>query len=216
LDVAPFIPLDTLGWESAIETARRFGRSLWDELAVPVYFYGRAAATPERERLENLRRGGFEGLAEAALRDPARRPDIGGPGLHPSAGATAVGVRKLLVAFNVNLATRDAAVAKRIAKLIRESSGGYKAVKALGLELPEAGLTQVSMNLTDYEVTSPSTVFERILAEAARAGVEVTGSELIGLIPAAALVPLGAAGLRIAELSPDRILENRIRAARAR
>ena len=127
-----------------------------------------------------------------------------------------MGVRKVLIAFNVNLATGDVSLARRIARSIRESSGGLPAVKALGLELPLAGLTQVSMNLTDYEVTSPSTVFERIAAEAAAAGVAVKESELIGLIPAAALEPLGAAGLRITEFSEDRILENRLRAARAR
>ncbi|MCB1020173.1 MAG: glutamate formimidoyltransferase [Bryobacterales bacterium] len=215
LDVAPFIPLERLSWDAAIETAHAFGRRLWDELAIPVYFYARAALAPERERLENVRRGGFEGLRQEVLTDLARRPDVGGQALHPSAGATAVGARKLLVAFNVNLETRDPALARRIARSIRASSGGYPAVKALGLELPHAGLTQVSMNLTDYEVTSPSTVFARIEAEARAAGVSVAGSELIGLIPRAALKPLGAEGMRIQGFSPDRILDNRIRQARA-
>ncbi|MEZ5391883.1 MAG: hypothetical protein R2724_03170 [Bryobacterales bacterium] len=204
-----------MDWSVAIETAHIFGRRLWQELSIPAYFYARAATTPDRERLENVRRGGFEGLREAVLVDPSRRPDVGGPALHPSAGATAVGARKFLVAFNVNLATRDPTLARRIARTIRASSGGYPAVKALGLELPHAGLTQVSMNLTDYEVTSPSTVFTRIEAEAKSAGVAVAGSELIGLIPRAALEPLGARGCVIQDFSPDRILENRVRQARA-
>ena len=216
LDVAPFVPLEGVAWEATIETARGFAERLWSELGVPTYFYGRAALARGRERLENVRRGGFEGLRQAALEDPSRRPDVGGPGLHPSAGATAVGVRKVLIAFNVNLATGDVSLARGIARAIRESSGGLPAVKALGLELPLAGLTQVSMNLTDYEVTSPSAVFERIAEEAASAGVAVKESELIGLIPAAALEPLGAEGLRLNDFSEDRILENRIRAARAR
>jgi glutamate formiminotransferase len=216
LDVAPFVPLEGVSWDTALETAEAFAQRLWTELGVPSYFYGAAARRPDRERLENVRRGGFERLRELALADPARHPDVGGPGLHPTAGASAVGVRKILIAFNVNLETPDLAVARRIAIAIRESSGGYPAVKALGLDLPRAGLTQVSMNLTDYEITSPSTVFERISAEAAAAGVAVRESELIGLIPAAALEPLGAEGLRIANFSPDRILENRIRDALAR
>ena len=216
LDVAPFVPLEGAGWDVAIEAACSFAERLWLERGVPVYYYGRAARSAERERLENIRKGGFEGLSVAALEDPARRPDVGGPGLHPSAGASAVGARQFLVAFNVNLRTPDVSVARRIAQTIRTSSGGYPAVKALGLELEHAGLTQVSMNLTDYQTTSPSTVFERICAEAASAGVEVAGSELIGLIPAAALEPLGPAGLRIEDFSVDRILENRLRAVRGR
>ena len=215
LDVAPFVPLEGLDWDAVIGLAHAFAERLWRELAVPVYFYGQAARTPEREALENVRTGGFELLRVAALENPERRPDIGGPNLHPSAGAAAVGARKLLVAFNVNLRTRDVSVARRIARSIRESSGGYPAVKALGLELARAGLTQVSMNLTDFEVTSPSTVFERIRAEAGAAGVEVESSELIGLIPQAALEPLGADGLRLTGFAADRILENRLRAARA-
>ena len=214
LDVAPFVPLEKRGWEAAIAAAHRLGERLWEELRVPAYFYGRAALRPERERLEHVRRGGFEGLRAAALENPARRPDVGGPALHPSAGAAAVGARTFLIAFNVNLRTRDIAVARAIARTIRESSGGYRAVKALGLALSRAGLTQVSMNLTDYAITSPSTVYRRIREEAAAAGVEVAGSELIGLIPAAALEPLGPEGLGLRDFSANRILENRLRAVR--
>ncbi len=216
LDVAPFVPLEQTPRDAAIAAAHAFGERLWRELAVPVYFYGRAARSPARQALERVRRGGFEGLAAAVANDPSRRPDIGGPELHPSAGATAVGVRPLLVAFNVNLDTSDPRPARRIARLVRESSGGYPAVKALGLELQRAGLTQVSMNLVDYRITSPSTVFERIVEEARRDGVRVSGSELIGLIPAAALEPLGPDRLRIAGFTPDRVLENRLRAVRGR
>ena len=216
LDVAPFVPLEGTSWAATIGAAQAFGERLWRELEVPAYLYGWAARAPSRARLENVRRGGFEGLSAAVLDEPERRPDIGGPGLHPSAGATAVGARQFLVAFNVNLRTSDVSVARRIAQLVRESSGGYPAVKALGLELEDSGLTQVSMNLTDYEETSPSTVFERIRDEAAQDGVEIAGSELIGLIPEAALEPLGPEGLWIRNFSPDRILENSLRAARGR
>jgi glutamate formiminotransferase len=170
---------------------------LWKELSVPVYLYGEAARRPERRRLEHLRRGQFEGLSAALPGDAGRRPDIGGPGLHETAGAVAVGVRKFLIAFNVNLATPDLAVAKNIARRVRESSGGLPAVKALGLPLESRALTQVSMNLTDYEQTSPRTAFEAVSAEAATLGVSVVESELIGLIPARALGPNDPERLRI-------------------
>ncbi len=216
LDVAPFIPLgDPPGeasWEAAIDVARRFAERLWRELGVPSYFYGRAALRAERRRLESFRAKGFEGLLEAAG-DAAMRPDAGGPGLHPSAGATAVGVRKPLIAYNVNLATTDPGPARRIARAVRESSGGLPCVKALGLELKGAGLTQVSMNLTDYEVTPPQQAFKRIVELAREEGVAVAGSELIGLIPAAALRGAGAEGLGLAELNPARVLEAAIERA---
>ena len=165
--------------------------------------------------MEEVRRGGFEGLREAAITDPSRRPDVGGPGLHVSAGATAVGVREFLIAFNVNLRTADPASARRIARLIRESSGGYPAVKALGLELPEQGLTQVSMNLTDFRRTGLSTVVDRIRREAAADGVECAGSELIGLAPQAAFEGTTFEELLLPRHTSERILEHRLRAAGA-
>jgi glutamate formiminotransferase len=209
LDVAPFVPLGAMSDQEAIEAAHGFARRLWDELRVPSYFYGRAATRPERERLENVRRGGFEAL----LKDSSRIPDVGGPGIHPAAGATAVGVRKPLIAWNVELATADPAPAKRIAKKIRESSGGLAAVKALGLALPSRRTTQVSMNLVDYERTSPQTVFKLIGELAAIEGVAVIDTELIGLIPRKALGPQGGEGLRIRGFNASMILENRIEEA---
>jgi glutamate formiminotransferase len=215
LDVAPFVPLGATGWDDCLAAAETFSQRLWAELGVPSYFYGRAARKPERERLENVRRGGFEELREAALHDPGRRPDVGGPLLHPTAGATAVGVRPFLIAFNVNLKTQDPATARRIARLIRESSGGYPAVKALGLELPDHGLTQVSMNLTDFRRTGLLTVLERIQREARADGVECEGGELIGLIPREALDGATPEELLLTGFSADRILENRLAAVGA-
>jgi len=210
LDVAPFVPLGDVSDRQAIEAARRFAARLWEELQVPSYFYGLAATTPARQRLENVRRGGFEALLAS---DPSRVPDVGGPLIHPTAGATAVGVRRPLIAWNVELATADAAPAKRIARMIRESSGGLPAVKALGLALPTRHTTQVSMNLVDYERTAPQAVFDRISELAAAEGVDVIDSELIGLIPRKALAQDGGEGLRIRGFRPSMILENRIEEA---
>lgn len=210
LDVAPFVPLGAMSDREAIEAARGFALRLWEDLQVPSYFYGLAATTPARERLEDVRRGGFEALPAG---DPSRAPDVGGPRIHPTAGATAVGVRRPLIAWNVELATADAAPAKRIARKIRESSGGLAAVKALGLALPSRHTTQVSMNLVDYERTGLQAVFERIGELAAAEGVAVIDSELIGLIPRGALGQDGGEGLRIRGFNASMILENRIEEA---
>ena len=175
LDVAPLIPLGDGRWEPCLTLAKKVGASLWNQLSLPVYFYGRAAASPHRERLESVRRGGFEN-AEMA-------PDLGGPKLHPSAGAVAVGVRQFLIAYNVNLKTSDLSIAKRIARSVRESSGGLPAVKALGLALETKGVTQISMNLADFERTPIHVAFERVRREAGSLGVEVAGAEMIGLAP---------------------------------
>lgn len=210
LDVAPFVPIGDMSDREAIQAAQRFAQRLWEQLGVPSYFYGLAATAPERERLENVRRGGFEALL---ANPPSRVPDMGGPGVHPTAGATAVGVRKPLIAWNVELAAADVAPAKRIARAIRESSGGLPAVKALGLALPSRGATQISMNLVDYERTAPQQVFDRISELAAAEGVAVVDSELIGLIPRKALGRDGGEGLKIRGFAPSMILENRIEQA---
>ena len=157
---------------------------------------------------ENVRRGGFEALRDALPADVSRRPDIGGPTLHPTAGACAVGVRKFLIAYNVELATEDLSIAREVAEHVRESSGGLPAVKALGLALAGRNRTQVSMNLTDFERTPPHVVFDTIRAEAQRMGAEVAGSELIGLIPRRALE--GAPSDFRAMFRRDQILENRL------
>ena len=210
LDVAPLIPLGGGRKDACIALARHLAGELWSQLKLPVYFYGDAALTEARRRLENVRRGQFEGLRKALPGDASRLPDVGGPGLHPSAGATAVGVRKLLIAFNMNLETNDVAVAKEIARDIRESSGGLPFVKALGLALPSRKRTQVSMNLTDFEQTPLHTVFEAVERQAKRLGTSVTSCEIIGLLPRKAMGEAAARFLRIDPAQSHLILENRI------
>ena len=188
---------------------------MWNRLRLPVYFYGDAALHEARRRLEQIRRGGFEALAASLPEDADRRPDVGGPDLHPSAGATAVGVRKLLIAYNIHLASPDVSLAKRIASKIRESSGGRPAVKALGLELRSRNLTQVSMNLTDFEKTPPHLVFELVKAEAERMGTRVVGGEVIGLIPRKAVEMAAGHSLDILGFRPDIVLENRLESLRS-
>ena len=178
-----------------------------------MYFYEAAAIRPERVLLENVRRGGFEVLRDAVSRDPSRRPDIGGPELHPTAGAVIVGARKLLIAWNVNLATTDLSVAKTIAREIRASSGGFPHLKALGLLLQTRGQVQVSMNLTDFDVTPMHVVFEAIRQRADAMGVEIAGTEIIGLIPRAAIERAAEAWFRFENFSPEIVLEQRVHTA---
>ena len=208
LDVVPLVPLEGITVEECVAVARRLGRQIWDQLKVPVYYYGDAAAVKQRRRLENIRRGGFEGLLKCLPDAQERRPDVGGPGLHSTAGACAIGVRKFLIAYNIELATADTSIAKRIAAEIRESSSGLAGVKALGLELSSRNTSQVSMNLTDSESTPPHRVFKAVRDRARELGVSIAGTELIGLIPRAALegAPAGFA----ATFRPDQIIENRI------
>jgi glutamate formiminotransferase len=215
IDVVPFVPVENLSQDECVELARDLGRKFWEEFKLPVYFYGDAALRDGRRRLETIRRGGFEALREAALEDPSRRPDLGGPGLHPSAGASAVGVRKFLIAYNVQLAGPDPAAARQIAMSIRESSGGFRHVKALGLALAHRGLSQVSMNFTDFEVTPPHVVVAEIKRLAAKLETQVVGGELIGLIPRRALEMAAGGELPIDGFSPSMVLENRLAEAMA-
>ena len=208
-DVVPFVPFADLPMEVCIDLAHTFGDRLWKELQVPVYYYGEAAIRPERRELEKVRRGGFEDLSEH-IDDPERRPDEGTPKVHPSAGATAVGARIPLIAYNVNLKTTDLQVAKDIAKTIRASSGGLPHVKALGFELADRGLVQVSMNLTDYRVTNIWKVFTAIRDEAQRRGVEVEASEIVGTIPLAAAVGVVKEATIEPRFQMDQILEKRV------
>ena len=214
LDVVPFIPLDDSTRQQCLDVALRTGEQLWERLGVPVYLYGDAARIDERRRLENVRRGQFDGVRALLPEDASRRPDIGGPALHETAGATAVGVRKILIAYNVVLDTPDVAVAKEIAVRIRESSGGLWAVKALGLSLASRGLAQVSMNLTDFEVTPPHVAFERVQQEARRLGADAIESEIVGLIPRKALDLATGCDLRLRSFHAGQILENRLAEAR--
>ena len=211
-DVIPFVPLEGVSIDECVALARRVGQALWDRYGIPVYFYEAAATRPERVNLENIRRGQFEGLREDALRDPDRSPDIGEPRLHPTAGATAVGVRKLLIACNVVLNTGEVAIAKEIARAVRYSNGGLRYVKAIGVELESRGCAQVSINLTDCEQTPLHRVFEMVRREAERHGCAVAGTEIIGLIPRKALEAAAEYYLQIGKFSPTQVLENRLAA----
>jgi glutamate formiminotransferase len=213
LDVLPFVPLSGTPLEYCVELAVEAGRRIWEEIGVPVYFYEAAARMPERVKLEGVRWGEFEGVNQAIPSDPLRRPDIGGPQLHPTAGAVIVGARKFLIAYNINLRTEDVTVAKAIARSVRTSSGGLPAVKALGLALPSRGLVQVSMNLTDFEQTPVHVVFLEVARLAAERGVEVEESELIGLMPRKAIEMAAAGLLKLHDFHSDRVIENRIESA---
>jgi len=208
-DVVPFVPLGEATMGTAVELARHVGREIAARFAVPVYLYGEAATRAARTRLEDIRRGGLEGL-NARMRDAAWAPDYGPGAPHPTAGATVVGARGVLVAYNVNLATDRLSEARAIARTVRESGGGLPSVKAMGVALEERGIVQVSMNLTDYNVTSVAQVFDAVSAEAARRGIGVLESEIVGLVPRAALGGRTPAALRLARFGEPQILERRL------
>ncbi len=208
LDVVPIVALGDVAPEACVDVARSLGARLWDHLRVPVYLYGEACTTASRRRLETVRRHGFAKLARS-VRQGEFLPDVGGPELHPTAGACCVGVREAMVAFNVQLAGRDASVAKRIARRIRESSGGLPGVKALGLYLESAGVAQVSMNLTDLGRTTAEQALDAVDQMAGPEGAQVLGAELVGLAPRAAL-GTGPERLRILGFNEGMILENRL------
>ena len=212
VDVVPFVPLTNATMADCVDLARRVGRQIADRFGVPVYLYEHAAVDPARRRLPDIRRGEFEGLA-AKMSRPEWRPDFGPAHPHATAGATVVGAREILVAYNVNLATGRLEVARRIASLIRERDGGLPGVRALGLSLPHRGIVQVSMNLVDHRTTALRVVFDRIAAEAAREGVDVLESEIVGLVPSAALAGTTPGHLRLSGFSADQVLEERLRAA---
>ena len=209
-DVVPFVPIEDVTIDDCVRIATRVGEEIWRRFQVPVYLYEAAARRPDRVNLENIRRGQFEGLREEAASNPERAPDIGEPRLHPTAGATVVGARKFLIAYNINLDTPDVSVAKRIARAIRYSSGGFRYVKAMGVPLTSRNLAQVSMNLTDFEQTPIHRVFEAVRAEAERYGVSVVGSEIVGLIPKKALEMAAEHFLRVESFRPAVVLENRL------
>jgi len=209
-DVVPFIPIEGVTIEECVRLAERLGERIWRQLRVPVYLYEAAAKRPERVNLENIRRGQFEALVKEMGKIPERAPDIGEPAIHPTAGATVVGARKFLIAYNVNLGTPDVGIAKKIAKTIRFSNGGFRYVKSMGVTLGSRNLAQVSINLTDFEQTPMHLVFETVRREAERWGVPVVGSEIVGLIPKKA-IELGAEYfLRFENFRPELVLENRI------
>jgi glutamate formiminotransferase len=186
-DVVPFIPLEGVTLDDCVAIARQVGEEIWGRLGVPVYLYEAAATREDRRNLEKIRKGQFEGLREEIGANEERRPDFGEPRVHPTAGATVVGARKFLIAYNINLNTPDVEVAKKIARAVRASSGGLPAVKAMGVELTARNLAQVSMNLTDFEQTSIYTVWEAVRGEAAKYGAAPIGSE--NTISKSALLP---------------------------
>ena len=208
-DVIPFVPLRGVTMDDCVALAKRLGRRIGEELNIPVYLYEAAATRPERKNLAKVRKGQYEGIKEEIKTNPDRKPDYG-PSELGTAGATAVGARPFLVAFNVNLDTSDLSIAKEIAKSIRESSGGYPAVKAMGFDIADRGIVQVSMNLVDYKVTSPHFIFDVIKKMAKERGVGVMESELIGLAPREAIPPEDVAYLKIVNFSDDQIIENRL------
>ena len=209
-DVVPFIPIDGVTVADCVAMAKRVGAEIWSRFGVPVYLYEAAATRPERANLEYIRKGQFEGIRAEIATNPARLPDFGEAALHPTAGATVVGARKALVAYNVFLNTPDVEIAKKIAKAVRFSSGGLRFVKGAGFLV--RGLAQVSMNLTDFEQTPIHRVFELVKREAARYGVQPVSSEIVGLIPKAALEQAAEWFLQVEGFDSSLILENRLAA----
>ena len=209
-DVVPFIPIEGVTVEDCVAMANHVGEEIWKRYQIPVYLYESAARIPERQGLENIRRGQFEGIRAEIATNPARRPDIGEPRVHPTAGATVVGARKFLIAYNVFLNTADVDIAKKIAKAVRFSTGGMRFVKGAGFLV--RGLAQVSMNLTDFEQTPIHRVFEMVKREAARYGVMPVSSEIVGLIPKKALEEAAEWYLQAENFDSSLILENRVAA----
>jgi len=210
VDVVPFVPLDDVTMEECIRLANEFGRELANKFSIPVFLYERAATRPERKNLADIRQGQFEELRELIGIDPKREPDYGPRRIHPTAGATAVGARPTLIAYNVNLNSQNLSIAKRIAGKIRERDGGLPSVRALGFELKDRGLVQVSMNLTDYAKTSLHTVFDEVSKLAKEDSVSVHNSEIVGLVPQDAITEASVHYLSLENFSKGQIIENRI------
>lgn len=213
-DVVPFIPISGITLRDCVRIAEFVAEETWRRFKIPTYLYEGAARKPERKNLENIRRGQFEGVREEVRTNPERLPDFGPPfaqaQLHATAGATVVGARKFLIAYNINLNTDDVAVAKAIAKKIRASSGGFPCVKAMGVDLKARNIAQVSMNLTDFETTSIGAAFDAVTREAAANDVTITGSEIVGLVPRRALEDAAVHYLKIENYHPNLIVENRL------
>lgn len=209
VDVVPFIPVKNCTMEEAVALARETAAEMAEKSDLPIYLYEKAATSPARENLANIRKGEFEGLGEK-MRQPEWKPDFGPAAPHPTAGATVVGARMPLVAFNINLGTADLEIANRIAKCIRHISGGLRFVKALGVELKERGIVQVSINMTDFTRTSLYRALEMVRFEAKRYGVPVVGSEIIGLTPMEALIDAAAYYMQLEDFNIRQVLEYRM------
>jgi glutamate formiminotransferase / 5-formyltetrahydrofolate cyclo-ligase len=209
VDVIPFIPIKNFTMEEAVALAKETAEEISESYSLPVFLYEKAAASPERENLANVRKGEFEGMNEK-IQLPGWKPDFGPAQLHPTAGASAVGARMPLVAFNINLATSNLEIANKISKCIRHISGGLRYCKAMGVDLKEKGIVQVSINMTDYTKTALYRVFETVRFEAERYGVEIRGSEIIGLTPMEALIDSAAYYLRLEDFNIRQVIEYRM------
>jgi glutamate formiminotransferase / 5-formyltetrahydrofolate cyclo-ligase len=209
VDVVPFIPIRGSSVEECVALSRETGAAIAKEFGVPVYLYEDSASSDPRRNLAEIRKGQFEGFAEK-MKDPRWAPDFGPAEPHPSAGVVAVGARAFLVAYNINLATKDLAIADRIAKSIRHLSGGFRYVKAMGVELAERGIVQVSINMTNFKKTPLHRVFECVRSEAERHGVAIVGSEIVGLSPAEALYAVAEHYLRLEGFSAEQVLETKL------
>jgi glutamate formiminotransferase len=207
-DVVPFIPIEGVTLEDCVQMAKELAAKVWEQHHIPVYLYEAAAQKPERTNLENIRKGQFEVIREEMGKVESRRPDVGEPRIHPTAGAIVIGARKFLVAYNVYLQTKNVEIAKKVAKAVRYSGGGLRAVKGMGVEV--RGQAQVSMNLTDTDLTPIARVFEYVKREAARYGVGVESSEIVGLVPKRALEDAAEWFLQVENFNPSMILENRL------
>jgi glutamate formiminotransferase len=212
VDVVPFVPIEGITMDGCVALAKDVAQKVADRFSLPVYLYEEASNNPARKNLEDIRRGEFEGL-EAKMAGAGWTPDFGPARPHPSAGASVIGARMPLIAYNINLDTNRIDVAKKIAAAIRQSSGGFRYVKAAGFALDDRGIVQVSMNLTNYQKTPIFRVFEVVKREAERYGVRVLESEVVGLIPSAALVGAAEHFLQLERFSADQILENKLRAS---
>ncbi len=209
VDVVPFTPLRNIEMEEVVKLSQEVAGSVAENLNLPIYMYEESATCPQRKNLADIRRGEYEGFTEK-IRKEEWKPDYGPDRLHPTAGATVIGARMPLVAFNINLATDKLEIANNIARKIRHSGGGLRYCKAIGIDLKERGIVQVSMNMTDYTKTSLYQVFEMVKFEARRYGINITGSELIGLLPAQALFDVADYYLKLEDFSPGQIMENRL------
>jgi glutamate formiminotransferase / 5-formyltetrahydrofolate cyclo-ligase len=209
VDVVPFVPIQGASMEDCVNLARRCGEQVARDFGVPVYLYEEAATSEPRQNLSNVRKGQFEGLAEKMSQEDWK-PDFGPSVPHPTAGAVAIGARPFLIAYNINLGTSDLAVADAIARSIRHISGGFRYCKAMGVILADRGIVQVSINMTNYKKTPLHRVFECVRSEAARYGVNVVGSEIVGLTPAEALTMAAEFYLRIENFHPEMVIEQRL------
>ncbi len=214
VDVVPVVPVRGVTMANCIELSRRLGQAIWEKFQVPVYLYEESAAEPARRNLADVRRGQFEGFPEK-IKGESWKPDFGERRVHPSAGVCAVGAREFLIAYNVNLGTSDLKTAQEIARAVRASSGGFRYVKALGVDLAERGIVQVSMNLTNYRKSPIPRVLECIRREAARWGVPVVGSEIVGLVPQAALDAVVEYYTSLESFRPEMVLERRVQELRS-